>query len=89
MTIAGSLRGGSETVSPFLAKLSGTVVFLLGISYVFGLRLEYGVVAAYVAIVADYVWRNLLVGAVYYWRNWLERGAEMMADRGSIGGDED
>lgn len=87
VTIAGSLRGGSETVSPFIAKLSGTVLFLLGISYVFGLRLEYGVVAAYAAIVADYVWRNLIVGAVYYRRNWLERGTRMMADRGSFDDD--
>ncbi|WP_303650258.1 MATE family efflux transporter [Halalkalicoccus sp. NIPERK01] len=84
VTIAGSLRGGSETVSPFLAKLSGTLIFLLGVSYVVGLRLGYGVVAAYVAIVADYVWRNLLVGTVYYRRNWIERGTRMMADRGSI-----
>ncbi|MFC6904741.1 MATE family efflux transporter [Halalkalicoccus tibetensis] len=89
VVIAGSLRGGSETVSPFLAKLSGMVVFMLGISYVFGIRLEYGVVAAYVALVADYAWRNLVVGAVYYRRNWLDRGTRMMSDRGSIGGDED
>ncbi len=88
VVIAGSLRGGSETVSPFVAKLSGTVVFLLGISYVFGIRLEYGVVAAYVAIVADFAWRNVVVGSVYYRRNWLDRGAEMMHERGSVG-DED
>ncbi|ADJ15959.1 hypothetical protein [Halalkalicoccus jeotgali] len=66
------------------AHRDGTVP--VGISYVFGLRLEYGV-AAYVAIVADYVWRNLVVGAVYYRRNWLERGTRLMADRGSF--DED
>jgi Na+-driven multidrug efflux pump len=88
VVISGSLRGGSETLSPFLAKLSGAVVFLLGVSYVFGLRLEYGVVAAYVAIVADFAWRNVVVVAVYYRRNWLDRGAEMMHERGSVA-DED
>ncbi|WP_409338754.1 MATE family efflux transporter [Halalkalicoccus ordinarius] len=88
VVIAGSLRGGSETLSPFLAKLTGTALFLLGTAYVFGIRLEYGVVAAYVAIVADFAWRNVVVGSVYYRRNWLDRGAEMMHDRGSVG-DED
>ena len=85
VVVSGSLRGGSETLSPFLAKLSGTLVFLLGISYVFGIQLEYGVLAAYVAIVADYAWRNMIVGAVYYRRNWIARGTRMMSDRGSIG----
>ncbi|ELY57744.1 MATE family efflux transporter [Natronolimnohabitans innermongolicus] len=84
IVLAGSLRGGSETRPPFVAKLTGAVCFLLGITYVFGVGLEYGVVAAYVAIVADFVWRNVVVGAVYLRGNWLERGTDMMAERGSL-----
>ncbi|NGM69521.1 MATE family efflux transporter [Natronolimnobius sp. AArcel1] len=87
--LAGSLRGGSETRPPFVAKLTGAVFFLLGITYVFGVHLEYGVVAAYVAIVADWVWRNLVVGIVYARKGWLERGTRMMHERGSLAEDED
>ncbi|MCL9812068.1 MATE family efflux transporter [Natranaeroarchaeum aerophilus] len=82
--LAGSLRGGSETRSPFVAKVTGTFVFLLGMTYVGGVWLEYGVVAAYVAIVADYLWRDLVLGGVYYRRNWIERGTRMMRERGSL-----
>ena len=89
ITIAGSLRGGSETRSPFVAKLTGTFVFLLGTTYVFGVHLGYGVVAAYVGIVADYVWRNLFVCTLYRRRSWLGRGATMMRARDSVPADED
>lgn len=81
--LAGTLRGGSETRPPFVAKITGTFVFLLGITYVGGIRLEYGVVAAYVGIVADYAWRNVVVAGVYYRRRWIDRGVSMMHDRGS------
>ncbi|SEH14444.1 putative efflux protein, MATE family [Natronorubrum sediminis] len=84
VVLAGSLRGGSETRPPFVAKVTGAVFFLLGITYVFGVQLEYGVTAAYVAIVADFVWRNLVVGAVYLRGRWLERGLSMMHERGSL-----
>lgn len=81
---SGALRGGSDTVTPFFARLTGTGVFLLGISYVGGVRLEYGVLAVYVAIVADYVWRTFLVGAVFYRRRWIGRARTLMVERGSI-----
>ncbi|MDQ2051906.1 MATE family efflux transporter [Natronolimnohabitans sp. A-GB9] len=84
VVLAGSLRGGSETRPPFVAKLTGAVVFLLGTTYLFGVHLEYGVVAAYVAVVADFAWRNVVVSAVYLRGNWLERGTEMMHERGSL-----
>ncbi|WP_263018212.1 MATE family efflux transporter [Natronobiforma cellulositropha] len=84
VVLSGSLRGGSETRPPFVAKLTGAVVFLLGVTYVFGVGLGYGVVAAYVAIVADFAWRNVVIGGVYLRKNWLERGASMMRDRGSL-----
>lgn len=83
VVLAGALRGGSQTLVPFLAKLSGTFMFMLGITWVFGVRFEFGVVAAYVGIVADYVWRNVVVYSYYAKGGWLERGADMMADRGS------
>jgi len=89
VVVSGSLRGGSETRPPFVAKVTGAVFFLLGTTYVFGVGLEYGVVAAYVAIVADWAWRNVVVGAVYLRKGWLERGTTMMHERGSLLGDEE
>lgn len=84
VTIGGSLRGGSETLTPFLSRTSGLFVWLLGIAYVFGLRLGYGVQAMYWAIVAYFAWRLLVVTAVYVRRNWLDRATGMMLDRGSL-----
>lgn len=88
-TLKGSLRGGSDTVTPFIAKMSGMFVFLLGISYIFGIRLEYGVLACYVAIVLDYLWRVALVGTGFYRREWIADTFGMMEERGSVGSDED
>lgn len=81
---SGSLRGGSDTVTPFLSRLTGTGIFLLGISYVGGIRLGYGVTAVYAAIVVDYVWRTCLVGVVFYRRQWIGRARSLMVERGSI-----
>ncbi|RQG87915.1 MATE family efflux transporter [Natrarchaeobius halalkaliphilus] len=88
-SVSGALRGGSETRSPFAAKLTGTFGMLLGVTYVFGIQLEYGVVAAYVAIVADFLWRNVVVCTTFVRQSWLERGATMMSERGSAPADED
>lgn len=84
IVIAGALRGGSETRTPFVAKFTGMFVFLLGTTYLFGIHLGYGVLAAYVGIIADFVWRNVVVCSMYYHKTWLTRGSTMMYDRGSI-----
>ena len=84
LSIAGALRGGSETRWPFVARTSGTIFFLLGTTYVVGVRLGVGVAAAYVAIVADFAWRALLVGYFYSRGRWMDRGTSMMYDRGSL-----
>jgi len=82
-SLGGALRGGSESRPPFVAKATGTVIFLLGITYVVGVRLEYGVVAAYIAIIADFVWRNIIISGVYVRKKWTDRAATMMQTRGS------
>jgi putative MATE family efflux protein len=84
VVLVGAIRGGGETRPPLAATLSGTILFLLGITYVFGVRLGYGVTAAYVAIFIDFAWRDIIVGSVFLRKNWLERGRGMMRDRGSI-----
>ncbi len=84
IVLAGSLRGGSETLTPFIARIIGTFVFLLGFTYVFGVVLGYGVAAAYVAVVLDFAFRIVYIGAVFYRRRWVDRGTSMMRERGSI-----
>ncbi|RQG95464.1 MATE family efflux transporter [Natrarchaeobius chitinivorans] len=84
IALTGSLRGGSETITPFVARLIGTFVFLLGFTYVVGVQLGYGVVAAYVAVILDFVFRVVFVGIVFYRRRWIDRGTSMMLDRGSL-----
>ncbi|MDJ1433818.1 MATE family efflux transporter [Halostagnicola sp. A-GB9-2] len=84
VVLSGSLRGGSDTVTPFIARLTGTSVFLLGISYIGGIVLEYGIVAVYIAIVVDYIWQTCLVSAVYYRKAWISRARSLMVERESI-----
>ncbi len=84
IVLAGSLRGGSETLTPFVARMVGTFVFLLGFTYVAGVVLGYGVTAAYVAVVLDFAFRVGYVGIVYYRRRWVDRGTSMMYERGSV-----
>jgi Na+-driven multidrug efflux pump len=84
LTLSGSLRGGSETVVPFVARVIGTFVFLLGFTYVVGVVLGYGVAAAYVAVVLDFVFRVAYLGVVFYRRRWVARGTSMMRERGSL-----
>jgi len=84
IVLAGALRGGSDTITPFVSRIIGTFVFLLGTTYVGGVYLGYGVYAAYLAVILDFVFRVGFVGTVYYRRNWVIRGTTMMAERGSI-----
>lgn len=81
--IAGALRGGSETRPSLVGKIVGMFVFLLGITYFFGLRLEYGVVAAYAGILANNLCQNVVVWTVYLRKRWLVRAKEMMDTRES------
>lgn len=84
LVLAGGLRGGSETLAPFVAKVTGAFVFLLGFTYAAGVHLGLGVTAAYLAIIIDFAWRSCYVGTIYHRRRWLDRGTRLMVDRGSL-----
>lgn len=81
--LRGALRGGSDTRTPFIATLVGMFVFLMGVSYVGGIYLGYGILGVFVAIILDFAWRAGFLGIVYYRRNWITHGIELMEDRGS------
>ena len=79
--LAGSLRAAGDTRTPFYARLSGTVVFLLGFSYVAAVPLGYGLAGIYVGIVLSYVcWAGVVV-AGFRWGNWADTAARLMAER--------
>ena len=79
--LAGSLRGAGDTRTPFYARLTGTVGFLLGGLYLFGIVLGYGLPGVYAAIVLNYTWWALVAGAGYAWGDWAADAAAMMAER--------
>ena len=88
VVLSGSLQGGSDTRTPFVARATGMVGFMVGLSWFLGVYLGYGVVGTYAGIFCYHVWMTLVVGAGFRWGDWATRAAEMMAERGSTEGRE-
>ena len=82
--LQGAFAGASETRVPFVARTSGMALFMLGFTYLVGVELGYGVIAAYLGIGLTYVWMASVVVASFHWSGWAERAASMMAERGSV-----
>ncbi|WP_178918235.1 MATE family efflux transporter [Natronomonas gomsonensis] len=83
--LQGALAGASETRAPFLARTSGMVLFMLGVTYVVGVVLGYGVLGAYFGIGLTYVWMAAVVAGSFHYSGWAERAASMLEARGSVG----
>jgi MATE family multidrug resistance protein len=83
VTLSGALQGASETRTPFLARLTGVFGGLLGLTYLLGVVLGYGVVGAYVGLAGSYVWMALVVAVGFRRGEWARRAVAMMDDRGS------
>lgn len=81
--LQGALRGASETRTPFLARTSGLFVFMVGVTYLVGVVLGYGVDGAYAGIASAYVWMAGVVAWSFWRSDWAGRAASMMAERGS------
>jgi len=84
---AGALQGGSDTMKPFLAELLGGTGLLLAVTYVGGVGLGYGVVAAYAGVVVSGAVRLALVFGWYRGTDWIDAAVDGMEQRGSIGND--
>lgn len=84
---SGALQGASETRTPFLGRLLGVVVFMLGFTYVVGEMLAYGHLAAYAGIALSYVTMMLVVLWSFSRGRWAKRATDMMAERGSAADD--
>ncbi|ELZ13134.1 MATE efflux family protein [Haloterrigena salina JCM 13891] len=83
VVLSGALTSGSDTRTPFIARVSGMAVGMLGVSAVGGIYLDYGMPAVYASIVVFYVWAMGYVAVGYYRGGWVERTQTMMNERGS------
>jgi putative MATE family efflux protein len=79
--LSGALQGASDTRTPFRARVVGTFGGLLGVSYLLGVVLGYGVLGAYVGIAASYVAMALLVVVGFRRGDWATRAATMLDER--------
>ncbi|MFC4448499.1 MATE family efflux transporter [Halorussus aquaticus] len=84
VVLSGALQGGSDTRTPFVARTTGMFGFMVGFSWLFGVRLGYGVEAVYAGIVLYFVWSLLVVAAGFRWGGWAAKAAAMMEERGSV-----
>jgi len=83
VTLSGSLQGGSDTRTPFLARTTGLLGFYLGFSAFASLVLDWGVVGIYAGIMLYYAWSFLVVAYGFRYGGWAGRAAAMMAERGT------
>ena len=79
--LSGALRGAGDTKTPFYARLVGEFAFTLGVSYLFGVVLGYGLPAVFVALALTYVSWSAIVGYGFLRGDWAERAASMMSER--------
>ncbi|WP_247729735.1 MATE family efflux transporter [Halovivax limisalsi] len=87
IVISGALQGAGETKIPFLARVSGLVLFYLGFSYVAAIEFDYGPAGVGAGIVGYFVWSLLVVGVGFRYGDWAGKAARMMDER-SLAGDD-
>ncbi|WP_423751168.1 MATE family efflux transporter [Salinirarus marinus] len=82
--LAGALRGAGDTRTPFYARLLGAFLFMVGVSYVAGVALGYGLPGVYLGVVLSYACWAAVVGVGFVWGDWAETAASMMAERAEL-----
>jgi putative MATE family efflux protein len=81
--LAGALQGGSDTMTPLIARTTGLLGFYLGFSSFAAVVLGWGIAGLYAGIFGYYTWSLLVVAVGFRYGGWADRAAEMMAERGS------
>ena len=79
--LAGALRGAGDTRTPFYARLLGAFAFMIGVSYLLGITLGFGLPGVYAGTVLSYVCWAVVVTAGFVWGDWAGTAASMMAER--------
>lgn len=85
--LAGALRGAGDTRTPFYARFVGSFAIMLGVSYLLGITLGYGLPGVYVGVVLSYACWAVVVVAGFRWGGWAEVAEAMMAERAETEGD--
>ncbi|WP_436925285.1 MATE family efflux transporter [Halosimplex amylolyticum] len=85
LALSGSLQGGSDTRTPFVARTTGLFGFLLGFGYLTSVVLAWGVVGIYAGIALQQFWALAVVGWGFARGDWAAKAAAMMDERGSAG----
>ncbi|THE63171.1 MATE family efflux transporter [Salinadaptatus halalkaliphilus] len=86
--LAGALRGAGDTRTPFYARFTGAFVCMLGVSYLLGVPLGYGLPGIYVGIFLSYVCWAVVVGVGFLWGSWVETATAMMRERDAAAEDD-
>jgi len=79
--LAGALRGAGDTRTPFYARLLGAFAFMVGVSYLLGVTLGFGLPGVYAGTILSYVCWAVVVTAGFVWGDWAGTAASMMAER--------
>jgi Na+-driven multidrug efflux pump len=79
--LAGALRGAGDTRTPFYARLLGSFGFLLGLSYLLGVTLGYGLPGVYVGVALSYLCWAVVVAVGFRWGGWVEMASALMTER--------
>jgi len=87
LAISGSLQGGSDTRTPFLARTTGLFGFMLGFGYLTSVVLAWGVVGIYAGIALQQFWALAVVAWGFARGDWAAKAAAMMDARGSVDGE--
>ena len=84
LVLSGALQGGSDTKTPFYARVSGAFGLKVCASYLLGVGLGIGVLGVYVGLAASFLWMAFVVGYGFRFGDWADRATAMMAERGSL-----
>jgi len=79
--LSGALRGAGDTRTPFYARFLGSFVFMLGVSYLLGIALGYGLAGTYIGVGLSFAcWAGVVMAGVR-WGNWIEKATVMIEQR--------
>lgn len=85
--VAGTLRGAGDTLTPFIGRIIGVVVFLLGVSYLFAFVLDYGLRGIYAGILLNYLCWAVVVSIGFQWGTWADKASSLIDERATLGDD--
>lgn len=81
--VSAALQGASETRVDLLSRIVGMFGGMVGVTWLAGVWLGWGVTGAYVGLVATYVLFLAVTSAGYLFTDWSGRAQRLLVERGS------